>query len=205
MGLFKKARFGSGKHGVSRGGGEEACPASRRRAIHLLAPLASRHLGRDSTHALDHTAEGFSTAPHVGDFTAAVQAAREIGDPFRRSWALQEIATSRANTRDFPFTLNSASGIGKTLYRFWAYRDIAVAQVKAGQIDAAMDTARCGEEPEDRDQAPAAIERNKEKHGAKRQAARTSRPGRMPHQARLSFHHFRSPAIFVVKIQNRLF
>ena len=38
----------------------------------------------------------------AGDFTAAVQSAREIGDPAWRSWALQEIATGQAKAGDFP-------------------------------------------------------------------------------------------------------
>ena len=101
----------------------------------------------------------------AGDFTAAVQSAREIGDPAWRSWALQEIATGQAKTGDFPAALNSASGISKALYRSWAYRDIAVAQAEAGQIDAALDTARRVEDPEDRGQAMAAVEKHKEQPG----------------------------------------
>ena len=101
-----------------------------------------------------------------GDFTAAVQAAREIGDPSWRSWALQEIATGQASAKDFPAALSLAGGIGKPLYRSWAYRDIAVAQAEAGQIDAAMDTARRVEDPEDKEQALAAIEMGKEQPGA---------------------------------------
>ncbi len=101
----------------------------------------------------------------AGDFTAAVQNAREIGDPAWRSWALQEIATVQANAGDFPVALNSASGIGKAPYRSWAYRDIALAQAQEGQIDAALDTARRVEDPEDRELAMAAIEKNKEQPG----------------------------------------
>ena len=101
----------------------------------------------------------------AGDFTAAVQSAREIGDPAWRSWALQEIATGQAKAGDFPAALNSASGISKALYRSWAYRDIAVAQAEDGQIDAAMDTARRVEDPEDRGQAMAAIEKHREQPG----------------------------------------
>lgn len=101
----------------------------------------------------------------AGDFTAAVQNAREIGDPAWRSWALQEIATGQAKAKDFPAALNSAGGISKPLYRSWAYRDIAVAQAEDGQIDAAMDTARRVEDPEDREQAMAAIEKHKEQTG----------------------------------------
>lgn len=101
----------------------------------------------------------------AGDFTAAVQAAREIGDPAWRSWALQEIATGQAKAGDFSAALNSASGISKALYRSWAYRDIAVAQAEAGQIEAALDTARRVEDPEDREQAMAAIEEHKEQPG----------------------------------------
>ncbi|MYA96982.1 MAG: hypothetical protein F4X91_11305 [Nitrospinae bacterium] len=101
----------------------------------------------------------------AGDFTAAVQSAREIGDPAWRSWALQEIATGQANAGDFPAALNSASGISKALYRSWAYRDIAVAQAEAGQIEAALDTARRVEDPEDREQAMAAVEKHKEQPG----------------------------------------
>ena len=101
----------------------------------------------------------------AGDFTAAVQNAREIGDPAWRSWALQEIATGQSNAGDFPAALNSASGIGKAPYRSWAYRDIAVAQAQDGQIDAALDTARRVEDPEDREQAMAAIEEHKEQPG----------------------------------------
>ena len=99
------------------------------------------------------------------NFNAAIQAAREIGDPAWRSWALQEIATGQANAGDFPAALNSASGISKALYRSWAYRDISVAQAEAGQIEAAMDTARRVEDPEDREQAMAAIEKHKEQPG----------------------------------------
>ncbi len=101
----------------------------------------------------------------AGDFTAAVQNAREIGDPAWRSWALQEIATVQANAGDFPAALNSASGIGKAPYRSWAYRDIALAQAQEGQIDTALDTARRVEDPEDRELAMAAIEKNKEQPG----------------------------------------
>ena len=101
----------------------------------------------------------------AGHFTAAVQSAREIGDPAWRSWALQEIATVQANAKDFTAALNSASGIGKAPYRSWAYRDIAVAQAQEGQIDAALDTARRVEDPEDREQAMAAIEEHKEQPG----------------------------------------
>ena len=97
----------------------------------------------------------------AGDFTAAVQSAREIGDSSWRSWALQEIATAQAQAGDFPAALNSASGISKALYRSWAYRDIAVAQAVAGQIDDAMDTVRRVEDPEDHSQALAAIEKYK--------------------------------------------
>ena len=100
----------------------------------------------------------------AGDFTAAVQNAREIGDPAWRSWALQEIATGQADAGDFSAALNSASGISKPLYRSWAYRDIAVAQAEAGQIEAALDTARRVEDPEDRGQAMAAVEKHKELH-----------------------------------------
>ncbi len=98
----------------------------------------------------------------AGDFTAAVQSAREIRDPAWRSWALQEIATAQAKARDFSAALNSASGISKALYRSWAYRDIAVGQAEAGQIEAAVDTARRVEDPEDREQAMAAIEKHTE-------------------------------------------
>ena len=101
----------------------------------------------------------------AGDFTAAVQGAREIGDPAWRSWALQEIATCQAKAKDFSAALNSASGISKALYRSWAYRDIAVAQAEAGQIEAATDTARRVEDPEDREQAMAAVEKHKEQPG----------------------------------------
>ena len=101
----------------------------------------------------------------AGDFTAAVQNAREIGDPAWRSWALQEIATAQGQARDFPAALNSASGISKALYRSWAYRDIAVAQAEAGQIEAALDTARRVEDPEDREHAMAAIEKHKQLSG----------------------------------------
>ena len=101
----------------------------------------------------------------AGDFTAAVQAAREIGDPAWRSWALQEIATGQAKARDFPAALNSASGISKALYRSWAFRDITVAQAEAGQVDAAIETARRVEDPEDREQALAAIEKHKQQPG----------------------------------------
>ena len=96
------------------------------------------------------------------NFTAAVQSAREIGDPAWRSWALQEIASAQAKAKDFPAALNSASGIGTAHFRSWAYRDIAVAQAEAGQIDAAVDTARRVKDPEDREQALAAIEKNKQ-------------------------------------------
>ena len=99
-----------------------------------------------------------------GDFTAAVQNAREIGDPAWRSWALQEIATGQANAGDFPAALHSASSISKALYRSWAYRDITVAQAENGQIEAALDTARRIEDPEDREQALAAVEKHKEQH-----------------------------------------
>ena len=101
----------------------------------------------------------------AGHFTAAVQSAREIGDPAWRSWALQEIATGQADAGDFPAALNSAGGISKALYRSWSYRDIAVAQAQEGQIDAALDTARRVEDPEDREQAMAAIEKHKEQPG----------------------------------------
>ncbi|MCY4383126.1 MAG: hypothetical protein OXE44_08255 [Nitrospinae bacterium] len=59
-----------------------------------------------------------------------------------------------------------AGGIGKPLYRSWAYRDIAVAQPEAWQIDVAVDTAHCVEDPEDKEQALAAIEMCKEQPGA---------------------------------------
>ena len=93
------------------------------------------------------------------NFTVAIQSAREISDSAWRSWALLEIVTGQAKAKDFPAALNCASGIGKALFRSWAYRDIAVAQAEAGQIEAAMDTARRVEDPEDREQALAAIEK----------------------------------------------
>ncbi len=101
----------------------------------------------------------------AGEFTAAVRAAREIGDPSWRSWALQEIASARAKAGDFPAALVVAGGIGKPLYRSWAYRDVAVAQAEAGQIEAAADTARRVEDPEDCEQALAAIEKHREQSG----------------------------------------
>ena len=64
------------------------------------------------------------------------------------------------------FCIKSASGIRKALYRSWAYRDIAVAQAEAGHITDALDTARRVEDPEDRDQALAAIEKHKKQKSA---------------------------------------
>ena len=108
---------------------------------------------------------GWRTATDLaaeGDYTAAVEAARGIGDPFWRSWALQEIATAQAGAGEFTAALNTASGVGKTPYRYWAYRDITLAQAQAGQMEAAADTARRIEDPEERELALAGIERHKQ-------------------------------------------
>ncbi len=140
-------------------------PAAAIASHTLNAALEAIEEIRDEKSVSEQAWKNVMSLAGAGDFTTAVQAAREIGDPSWRSWALQEIATGQAGAGDFPAALHSAGGIGKPLYRSWAYRDIAVAQAEAGQIDAAMDTARRVEDTEDKEQAFAAIEKQKEQPG----------------------------------------
>ena len=140
-------------------------PAAAIASHTLNAALEAIEEIRDEKNLSEEAWRSVMELAEAGDFTTAVQGAREIGDPSWRSWALQEIATGQANARDFPAALNSAGGISKTLYRSWAYRDIAIAQAEAGQIDAALDTAQRIEDPEDSEQALAAIDEQKEQRG----------------------------------------
>lgn len=75
-------------------------------------------------------------------FTAALEAARKLGNSWDRSWTLRTISEAQAQSEEFSAALETAREIDNERERVEAMQEIAKAQIQSEQFTDALETTR---------------------------------------------------------------